>query len=122
VLVVDDDETVADLLVHALKMRGYSVRWIGDGMEAQRALTGDTDRLRARLVLLDVDLPGTDGISILRELRRSGILQDTRIIMLTARSTESEILKMLELDAFDHIAKPFSIPVLLQRIRRALAG
>lgn len=121
VLVVEDDETVADLLLHALKVRGYSVHWLNDGLQAQVALTGNEDRIRARLVLLDVDLPGVDGISILRELRRTGVLQNTRVIILTARSTEPEVLKVLELDAFDHIAKPFSIPVLLQRVRRALA-
>jgi len=70
--------------------------------------------------VLDVDLPGLDGLSVLRRLARDDVLADTRVIMLTARSGEAEVLEALELGAFDHVAKPFSVPVLMQRIRRAL--
>lgn len=76
--------------------------------------------IRARVVLLDVRLPSVDGLSVLRNLAQNGVAQRTRFIMLTARSAETEVLTALKLGAFDHVAKPFSLPVLLQRIHRAL--
>jgi diguanylate cyclase (GGDEF)-like protein len=120
VLVVDDDEALAALLVHALETRGYSVRWLSDGREAVEALGGPRPALRARLVLLDVDLPGYDGLSVLRALARDRVLDRTRVVMLTVRAGQREVLDALEMGAVDHVAKPFSIPVLLQRVRRAL--
>ena len=84
------------------------------------ALGGPNLSLRASLVLLDVDLPGLDGIGVLRRLAREGIVGQTRVIMVTRRTSEEEVLICLELGAFDHISKPFSVPVLLQRIKGAL--
>ncbi|MDA8280922.1 MAG: response regulator [Actinomycetota bacterium] len=55
-------------------------------------------------------------------MRREGVLQATRVIVLTARSSETEILRALEAGAIDHVGKPFSLPVLMQRVRRALAS
>jgi len=121
VVVVEDDDAPAELLEHSLETRGLTVRRFADGAEARTALGGEEPALRARLVLLDVDLPGLDGISVLRGLAGEGVLAATRVIMLTARSGESEVLKALELGAFDHVAKPFSVPVLMQKVRRALA-
>jgi diguanylate cyclase (GGDEF)-like protein len=120
VLLVDDDAALAGLLLHALETRGFRTQWLQDGEAAVEALAGEPPALRARVVLLDVDLPGLDGVGVLRALGAAGVLERTRVVMLTARSSEAETLKTLELDAFDHVAKPFSIPVLLQRIRRAL--
>ena len=81
---------------------------------------GQNPSLKAKLVLLDVDLPGLDGLGVLRRLAREGVTQRTRVIMLTLRATEEEVLASLELGAFDHIGKPFSVPVLMQRIKRAI--
>ena len=120
VVVVDDDETLSSLLLHTLENRGYSTRWLQDGLEAAEALGGQSPTLRAKLVLLDVDLPGLNGIGVLRRLAREGIIPRTRVIMLTLRATEEEVLTSLELGAFDHIGKPFSLPVLMQRIKQAL--
>jgi diguanylate cyclase (GGDEF)-like protein len=120
VLIVEDDEPVAALLQHALKTRGHSVMWIADGKEALDALIGTPPKVTANVLLLDVGLPGLDGLSILRNLSREGMLKRTRVIMLTSRSEESEVLKALELGAFDHVAKPFSLPILMHRVRRAL--
>jgi DNA-binding response OmpR family regulator len=72
------------------------------------------------MVLLDVDLPRLDGLAVLRRLAHDGLLQHTRVIMLTFRADEREVLEALELGAFDHVTKPFSLPVLMQRIRRTL--
>lgn len=122
VAVVEDDDTLAELLTHALRTRGYVTERIADGLEAAAALGGAEPPLRARLALLDVDLPGLDGLSLLRRLAREGALGELRVIMLTARAAENEVLEALELGATDHVAKPFSVPVLIQRVQRALEG
>ena len=120
VLVVEDDDTLAELLMHALETRGYHATRIADGQAAVAALAGENAYLRPRVVLLDVDLPGMDGISVLRAWKQAGVLGYTRVVMLTVRSGEREVMETLRLDAYDHVAKPFSIPVLMQRVRRAL--
>jgi DNA-binding response OmpR family regulator len=122
IVLVDDDEALGGLLLHALETRGYRVCWLQDGTDAAEALAGPSPHLRARLILLDVDLPSLDGLSVLRRLAQDGVVPRTRVIMLTFRSSEDEILQALHLGACDHIAKPFSVPVLMQRIRRDFTG
>jgi diguanylate cyclase (GGDEF)-like protein len=121
VLLVEDDEVLASLLIQALHTRGLRSRHVADGQTALDLLIGP-DRLRARVVLLDVDLPGVNGLDVLGQLSRERVVERSRVIMLTARSGESEVLTALRQGAFDHVAKPFSVPVLMQRIRRALEG
>lgn len=120
VLVVEDDPAIARLLQHALETRGLRHEWVDNGERAARLLTGPAPELRARVVLLDVDLPGLDGLGVLRILAREKMLERMRVIVLTVRTHEAEVVRALELGAFDHVSKPFSVPVLLQRIRRAL--
>jgi DNA-binding response OmpR family regulator len=118
VLLVDDDVALGTLVVHALSGRGFSVRWLRDGAEAVELL--DDPGFRARAVLLDVALPGLDGLSVLRHLAEGGRLGTTRVVMLTVRANEGEVLEALDLGAFDHVAKPFSLSVLMHRVRRAV--
>jgi diguanylate cyclase (GGDEF)-like protein len=120
VALVEDDDILAPLLLHALQTRGYSVRRIADGDEAAQLLGGPRPELRAELVLLDWDLPGRDGLTVLRGLAEDGGLVATQVVMLTFRASEREVLSSLELGAVEHIAKPFSVPVLMQRVRRLL--
>jgi diguanylate cyclase (GGDEF)-like protein len=120
VALVEDDEVLAELLLHALQTRGYRTRWIEDGDEAARLLAGPRPALRAELVLLDWDLPGRDGLTVLRGLAADGGLVHAKVVMLTFRASEREILSTLEIGAVDHVAKPFSVPVLMQRVRRLL--
>ena len=120
VALVEDDAVVAELLLHTLEVQGYSARWLRDGDEAVAALGGRTPPLRARVVLLDVDLPGRDGLTVLRALARDRVVERSRVIMLTVRSSEREVLMALELGAADHVAKPFSVPVLVRRVRSQL--
>jgi CheY-like chemotaxis protein len=120
VALVEDDAALASLLLHALETRGYHAEWYQDGEAAAHALAGPASRVQAQVVLLDVGLPGLDGFDVLRRLVDGGVTQRTRVIMLTAHAAENEVLAALELGAFDHVAKPFSTPVLLQRIRRAM--
>jgi diguanylate cyclase (GGDEF)-like protein len=120
VLLIDDDETLAGLLLHALRTRGYRCRWVADGLTAAQMLTGDPPAVIARVILLDVGLPGLDGLALLRQLAQQGVTAHTRVIMLTARAGEQEVVEALGLGAFDHVSKPFSVSVLMHRIRRAL--
>ena len=120
VLVLDEDAPLAGLLLHALQTRGYHAQWLGDGQEAVEALCGDTPRLKARVILLDIGLPSLDGLTVLRQLAHDNVLQQTRAIVLTARAAEAEIVEALELGAVDYVTKPFSMPVLMRRIRREL--
>ncbi len=120
VVLVDDDEAVATLLLQALETRGYRARWLQDGETALEMLGGANPLVKTQVVLLDVGLPGLDGLSVLRRLGQDGVTRYARVIMLTARAEETEVLAAFEAGAFDHVAKPFSLPVLLLRIRRAM--
>jgi PleD family two-component response regulator len=120
VVLIDDDEALSALLAHTLKIRGYTTHILKDGQAAVEALCGREPRLKAKVILLEVSLPGLDGFGVLRQLASDHILRRTKVIVLTARSLEAEVLKTLELGAFDHLAKPFSMPVLMQLVRRAI--
>ena len=120
VVVVDDDEVLGSLLVHALETKGYRTHWIKDGETAALTLAGTNPPLVAPVVLLDLDLPDLDGLSVLRRLGRDGILRHCRVIALSSRGQDGHGARAMELGAFDHVGKPFSLPVLLQRVRRAL--
>lgn len=120
VVLVEDDIALAGLLAHTMETRGHSTRVIEDGGEAIEALCGPNPRIRARVIILDVDLPGRDGFEVLRSLARDGVTEHSRVVMLTVRATEPEVVQALEMGAFDHIGKPFSVQILMQRLRRAL--
>jgi PleD family two-component response regulator len=121
VILVEDDDTLAGLLQHALETRGFRSHRFEGGHQALEALSGPRPRVHGKLLILDVDLPGIDGISLLRRLANDGVTRRSRALMLTARSGEGEVVEALKLGAIDHVAKPFSIPVLMERVRRALA-
>jgi DNA-binding response OmpR family regulator/HPt (histidine-containing phosphotransfer) domain-containing protein len=121
VALIDDDEVLARLILDGLSTRGYSTRWLADGDDAARELGGARPPLKADLILLDWDLPARDGLTVLRGLAADGTLATSRVVMLTARASQREILTALELGASDHVAKPFSLAVLLQRVDRVLA-
>ncbi|MBG6185216.1 DNA-binding response OmpR family regulator [Arthrobacter sp. CAN_A214] len=120
VVVVEDDPLLSELLNHALTTRGYRFRHFTDGQVAAGELSGSPPLLRSRVVLLDVDLPSLNGFGVLRQMAMTDNLTATRVIMLTAHSSEPDIVNALKLGAFDHVAKPFSVPVLMQRVRGAL--
>lgn len=117
VAIVEDDAATAALLQHLLDREGFSWKRFADGDEAGALIRG---QMRARIILLDVGLPGLDGFGVLRKLSAGGILERTRVVMLTARSSEAEVLRALELGASDHLEKPFSLPILAHRIKRIL--
>lgn len=120
VLLVEDDALLGEIVLHSLNSRNLKCQWIQDGDEALQGLTGQLPALRPRVLVLDVDLPGASGLEILRQLRHDGALRRTRVIMLTVRSNEAETLETLTLGAYDHLAKPCSLQILMQRVNLAL--
>ncbi len=113
ILVVEDDETLRQTLVYNLQVEGYDVTATGDGqagLDLARTQTPD-------LIILDVMLPGLDGLSMCRILRRE---MDVPIIMLTARSSEVDKIIGLDSGADDYITKPFGLGELFARVRAAL--
>jgi CheY-like chemotaxis protein len=94
VVIVEDDDSVVGVLRLALESLGMTSRRLADGAEAVAALAGPSPPLRSRVVLLDWDLRGLDGLSILRRLAGDGRLAGTRVIMLTARASEEETVQV----------------------------
>jgi DNA-binding response OmpR family regulator len=113
ILVVDDEPMVRDVVSDYLTDAGYQVECVGDGDRAVAAFRRDPPGL----VVLDVMLPGRDGLSVLRELRRSGTVP---VILLTARSDEVDRISGLEFGADDYVVKPFSPRELVARVRSVL--
>ena len=116
VLVVEDDPDIVELIVHYLRAEGFEVEAEGDG---RRAL----ERLREgqhHVVVLDLQLPGLDGLSLCAELRRDKRTRALPVIMLTARGEESDRVVGLEVGADDYVVKPFSPKELVARVRALL--
>lgn len=113
VLVVDDEDIVRSVVVRYLKRDGYETLEAGDGVRARELI----ERARPDLVVLDVMVPGVDGLELCRWIRSSS---DLPVIMLTARGEEADRIVGLELGADDYIAKPFSPRELAARVRTVL--
>lgn len=113
VLVVEDDRTLADVLNYNLKQAGYDVTVALDGQDGLRQAQIKTPDI----VLLDLMLPIIDGLEVCRRLRSDSATQQALIIMLTAKGEESDQVVGFSLGADDYVTKPFSVKVLLQRLR-----
>lgn len=110
-LLVEDDGTLATTLQRALREEGYAVDWLADGEAADEILaTQDYD-----LVILDVSLPGLDGLGVLKHLRERG--SKTPVLVLTARDRLDDRVTGLDLGADDYMTKPFELAELEARIR-----
>ena len=115
-LVVEDEEDIQELLSFSLRANNFSIQVAGDGRSAwQELMNGEYD-----LVLLDWKLPDITGIELLQRIRGDKRLKDIRVIMLTARSEESDRIRGLESGADDYVVKPFSLNELQARIRSRL--
>lgn len=121
-LVIDADAPFAALVEHALETRGLRVRTIGDGRQALDQLTHAEAPVRARLIVLELGLPGLDGLTLLGQLAEAGVLKTSKAVVVTTRSVEAEMIAALELGAVDYVTKPVSLPVLMRRLRSALSG
>jgi two-component system OmpR family response regulator len=113
ILVVDDDTEIRNLLHEYLQKQGYRVTAVADGKGLRSAVAVS----HPDLIILDLMLPGEDGLTLCRELRAKS---EIPIIMLTARGDETDRIVGLELGADDYVAKPFSPRELLARIKRVL--
>jgi two-component system phosphate regulon response regulator PhoB len=116
ILVVDDEEDIQELVKLNLVREGYSVLTCGTGEKALELAHSELPGL----IVLDLMLPGIDGLEVCKKLKADPKTENIPIIMLTAKGEESDIVTGLELGADDYVTKPFSGKVLLARIRRLL--
>ncbi|MCI0545040.1 MAG: response regulator transcription factor [Actinobacteria bacterium] len=114
ILVVDDEETLTDLVASALRFAGYEVETAGDGFGALRTIKGTPPDL----VVLDVSMPGIDGFEVCRRIRRDGL--QTPVIFLTARDDIDDIRTGFRQGGDDYLTKPFSLEELGLRIEALL--
>ncbi|QAU34478.1 response regulator [Janthinobacterium sp. 17J80-10] len=118
VLVVEDDEHIAQVLKFMLERQGYQVVHAADGRAACAHVESAVDL--PALVLLDVMLPYVDGFEIVRVIRSRDAWADVPIVMLTAKTMERDIVRALDAGANDYVVKPFQPNELLARVRRFL--
>lgn len=116
VLIVDDEEDIIELVRYNLTKDGYRVTGAVSGEEAIKIVRS----VPLELILLDLMLPGVDGLEVCRALKQDAKTKNIPIIMLTAKGEEADIVLGLEMGADDYIIKPFSPRVLLARIRTVL--
>ena len=116
VLVVEDESDIRTLLLHHLRKDGYAAAGAADGEQGLRLARERSPQL----IVLDLMLPGMDGMAVCRKIRADADLRDTLILMLTARNQEEDMVSGLEAGADDYVAKPFSNRVLLARVRSLL--
>ncbi len=116
ILVVDDEEDILELVRYNLSRDGYAVRCAASGEEALNIV----DKEEIDLLVLDLMLPGMDGLELTRRLKHASRTRDLPIVMLTAKGEEADIVAGLELGADDYITKPFSPRVVVARVRSVL--
>jgi two-component system phosphate regulon response regulator PhoB len=116
IIVVEDEPDISEVVVYNLRREGYEVQAFNDGEKALGAIR----REPPALVLLDLMLPGLDGHEICRRLRADALTARLPVIMVTARSEESDVILGLGLGADDYIAKPFSARELVARVKAVL--
>lgn len=113
---VEDDSNIRELVVYTLETTGYKARGFEDGREFLEALALETPDL----VLMDIMLPGEDGIELLKKLKESPKTRDIPVIMVTAKGAEYDKVKGLDSGADDYVTKPFGMMELVSRIKAVL--
>jgi len=116
IFIVEDDDSIRDMILYALPSAGFEAEGFADGEAFYAGLRNGLPSL----VLLDIMLPGEDGISILKKLRSSGKQKPVPVIMLTAKGSELDRIKGLDLGADDYITKPFSVMEVISRVKAVL--
>ncbi len=114
VLIVDDEEDILELVRYNLSKEGYKVTLASSGEEAMSQIKTE----QPDLIVLDLMLPGMDGLEVCRKLKGSTDTRDIPIIMLSAKSEDADVITGLEIGADDYVVKPFSPKVLIARIRK----
>ncbi len=113
---VEDDTGIRDLVVYTLKASGYEAEGVPDGSKLYERLK----TVRPQLIILDIMLPGDDGLTILKKLRLSPDTKDIPVILATAKGTEYDKVIGLDLGADDYLAKPFGMMEMVSRVRAVL--
>jgi two-component system alkaline phosphatase synthesis response regulator PhoP len=113
---IEDDESIRELIVYALNTSGFEGYGFEDSVDFYREL----DKSLPDLILLDIMLPGDDGLTILDNLRKNSNTKDIPVIMLTAKSSEYDKVKGLDMGADDYMSKPFGVMELISRINAVL--
>jgi two-component system phosphate regulon response regulator PhoB len=116
VFIVEDEEEIQELIRYNLTKEGFVVSCSDSGEDALRKIP----RERPDVVVLDLMLPGVDGLEVCRTLKSDGSTRDIPVVILTAKGEEADVVTGLELGADDYVTKPFSPRVLTARIRAAL--
>ncbi len=116
IAVVEDDESIQKLITYALTANGYEARGFSDG----QSFLDEVDNFQPAMVLLDVMMPGIDGVEVLRYLRRSAKYRELPVMMLTAKSAEADKVSTLDLGADDYMTKPFGVMEMLSRVKALL--
>ena len=115
IFIIEDEEDIITLLTFHLEKEGYEIQSSITGVN----ILNKIKQCMPDLILLDLMLPGTDGFEICKQLKQEKQTENIPIIMLTAKNEESTVVAGLELGAEDYITKPFSIPILIARVRKA---
>ena len=113
---VEDDASIRDIEVYALSSTGFEARGFEDGTSFWEALQSE----QPELVVLDVMLPGVNGVELLKRMKASETYQDIPVIMATAKGTEYDKIQSLDLGADDYLVKPFGIMEMVSRVKAVL--
>ena len=116
ILVVEDEKSIADVIIYNLEKEGFAVEWARDGRDGLNAAQEQIPDL----VILDLMLPTMDGLQVCRQLRSDSRTQDIRVLMLTARSEETDEIVGFNMGADDYVTKPFKVRPLIHRIKALL--
>lgn len=114
---VEDDDSIRDIEVYTLNSTGLEAKGFADGTQLRQALEAGE---RPELILLDVMLPGEDGVSLLRFLRRTPDTAELPVIMATAKGMEYDKIQSLDLGADDYLVKPFGMMEMVSRVKAVL--
>lgn len=115
---VEDDASIRDIEVYALSSAGFAARGFEDGSSFYAAITGENDK--PQLIVLDVMLPGIDGIELLRRIRANAALKQIPIVMATAKGSEYDKIQGLDLGADYYLTKPFGVMELISCVKAVL--
>lgn len=113
---VDDESTIRDIEVYTLNQTGFEAKGFADGAAMLSALEAETPEL----IVLDIMLPGTDGVELLKTLRANAAWRDIPVIMATAKGTEMDKIQSLDIGADDYLVKPFGMMEMVSRIKAVL--
>lgn len=118
IYIVEDDDNIREIEAFAMKNSGYDTECFASSKEFCQAIT----KVVPDLILLDIMLPGNDGLTILKKLREDAVTANIPVIIISAKTTELDRVKGLDLGADDYLCKPFGVMELVSRVRARLRG